>query len=79
MTAGKDRQLFNRRNLPMASNEQVYYDALKKIARDYMTPAQALRSAKNVGLEPDEHLEMCYENIQAEAEYAIHGKRRPSA
>lgn len=62
----------------MPSNEQIYFDALKRIARDYMTPAQAFRSAKNVGLEPDEHLEMCYENIQAEAEGAIHGKRRPN-
>lgn len=62
----------------MPSNEQLYYDTLKRIARDYMTPAQLFRTAKNVGLQPDEHMEMSYENIQAEAERAIHGKRRPA-
>lgn len=62
----------------MASNEQAYYDVLKRIAREYMTPAQVFRTAKNVGLEPDEHLEMSYENIQADAEQVIKGKRRPA-
>ena len=63
---------------PVASNEQVYFDTLKRIAREYMTPAQLFRTAKNVGLEPDEHMEMSYENIQAEAARAIKGKRRPA-
>jgi hypothetical protein len=62
---------------PGPSKEQRYYDALKKIAREYMTPAQLYRTAKSVGLEPHEHLEMAYENIKGEAERAIYCRRRP--
>jgi len=59
------------------ANEQAYFDALKRIARNYMTPDQIRRDAKNVGLDYEEYLEMSYENIKAEAERAIKGKRRP--
>lgn len=61
-----------RPNTPL---EIKLYDALKKIARQYMTPAQLRRDARNVGLDYDEYLEMSYENIQAEAERAIKGVR----
>lgn len=61
------------------SDEQRYYDTLKKIARRYMTPDQIRRDAKNAGLDYDEYLEMSYENIQLDAERAIKGKRRPKS
>lgn len=59
------------------SNEQVYYDRLKRIARGYMTPQQIRRDADGSGLSYVEYLEMSYENIQTEANAAIKGKRRP--
>lgn len=60
------------------SNEQRYYDCLKRIAK-YMTPEQLYRDAKNIGLEPGEYIEMVYENIQQEARNAVYNKRRPKA
>jgi len=59
------------------SRERQYYDALKVIARKYQTPEQLRRSAHSVGLTPEEHIEMAYENIQGVAERAIRGRRRP--
>lgn len=60
------------------SNEQVYYDALKRIARGYDTPEKLRRNSEsNWGCTYEEALEMTYENLQAEAARAIHGKRRP--
>jgi|KBSSwiStaDraftv2_1062776.scaffolds.fasta_scaffold69562_6 hypothetical protein len=60
------------------SNEQAYYDALHRIAKKYQTPDQIRRSAqKQWGCSYEEALEMVYENLQAEAARAIHGKRRP--
>lgn len=56
---------------------QRYYDALESIARKFQTPEQLRRSAKHIGLTPDEHIEMAYENIQGVAKAAIRGKRRP--
>lgn len=62
------------------SNEQDYFDVLKRIARNYQTPDELRRSARrDYGLEFDEALEMTYENIQADAARAIKGKRRPTA
>jgi hypothetical protein len=58
------------------SNEQRYFDALKRIAR-YMTPNQIRRDADNMGLDYVEYLEMTYENVQSEAKSATKGKRRP--
>jgi hypothetical protein len=56
------------------------YDTLKKIARQYMTPAQIARDAQRThgALDRLEYLEMAYENIQAEAKAAIKGLRRPA-
>ena len=51
------------------------YDALKRIGRGYMTPAQIRRDTDNVGLDYEEYLEMSYENIQGEALHAIKGVR----
>ena len=59
------------------SNEQLYYDRLKKIAKGYMTPDQIRRDSGGGPLTYTEYLEMSYENIQQEAALAIKGKRRP--
>ena len=61
------------------SNEQAYFDRLKKIARGYQTADQLRRRAGQYGCSYIEELEMAYENIQAEANAAIKGKRRPRA
>lgn len=62
----------------MRSNEQRYYDALKRI-KSYSTPEQLKRRASgDYGLEYIEALEMAYENLQEEAKRAVHGKRRPA-
>lgn len=61
----------------MPSNEQLYYDALKRIARSYQTVDQLKRGASSIGLEPAEHVEYAYENIQVLAADTIRGKRRP--
>lgn len=59
------------------TNEQRYYDALKTIARDYMSVEQMERDAKNVGCSVSEYIEMAYENVRSVAKAAIKGKRRP--
>lgn len=60
------------------SNEQRYYDTLKRIADDYDKSKYLIRDAnKRYGLAPVEVLEMSYDNIQAEAKKAIKGKKRP--
>lgn len=60
------------------TNEQRYFDTLKRIAHQYDTVEQVKKSAgRRYGLEPDEALEMAYENLQNEARVAIKGKRRP--
>ena len=48
-----------------ASNEQRYYDALKRIAKAYMTTEQLQRRAEKMyGVSYHEALEMTYDNIQ---------------
>ena len=60
------------------SNEQRYFDALKRIAKAYDSPERIAATAeRKYGLEPAEALEMAYDNIQGEARAAIHGRRRP--
>ncbi|MGY3393410.1 hypothetical protein ACVWW6_006001 [Bradyrhizobium sp. USDA 3311] len=59
------------------SNEQRYYDALQRIARQYQTADQLRRRAGQYGCSHLEELEMAYENMQQEAAHAIKGKRRP--
>lgn len=59
------------------SNEQRYYDALKRIARAYQTSAQLRLRAGQYGCSHIEELEMVYDNLQHEAASAIKGKRRP--
>jgi hypothetical protein len=49
--------------------------ALKRIAKDYCTPAQLRRQTH--GLEYEEALEMAYENIQHEARTALKTFRAP--
>ncbi len=61
------------------STEQKMYDALKRISK-YMSPDKMRRqSQKLYGLEPDEAIEMAYENVVQEAKDAIKGVRRPKA
>ena len=59
------------------SNEQRYYDALKRITQ-YDNPDKLRKnSEKDYGLEFEEAIEYSYENIQQEAKNAIFKKRRP--
>ncbi len=61
------------------SNEQIYFDALKRIA-SYMDPGKLRRVAEKVyGIPFEEALEYAYENVIGEAQQAIKGKRRPKA
>jgi hypothetical protein len=60
------------------SNEQRYYDVLKRIASGYQTSAKLRRNAGQYGCSFEEEIEMAYENIQEEAKRAIKGQRRPS-
>lgn len=46
--------------------------ALRKIAYDYMTPAQIQRE-EGTGLDYQEYLEMAYENIKTKAKAACRG------
>ncbi len=48
--------------------------ALKRIAA-YQPPDRLRRGAENIGLTAEEHIEMAYENIQAEAKNAVRGVR----
>ena len=59
------------------SNEQRYYDALRRIGHGYQTAEQLVRRGGQYGLEAQEELEMAYENIQEIAKRAIYRKRRP--
>lgn len=60
------------------SNEQRYFDALKRIAKHYSSAEKVMATAeRRYGLDPAEALSMSYDNIQIEAAYAIRGKRRP--
>jgi hypothetical protein len=59
------------------NNEQRYFDALAKIARQYETSAQIRKSAGKYGCSHLEELEMSYENMQEVAKMAIRGRRRP--
>ena len=60
------------------SNELAYYDALKRISKNYQTPDQLRRnSERDFGCSYHEALEMAYENLQWEAARTIKGKRRP--
>ena len=59
------------------SNEQRYFDALKRITQ-YMSPDKLRDEAeKRYGLPFEECLEYAYENVIEEARQAIKGKRRP--
>jgi hypothetical protein len=61
------------------SEVQDYYDALKRIARDFMSGEQVRnRGPKLYGLESDEALEFAYDNMREVARKAIFGKRRPT-
>lgn len=60
------------------NNERLYFDVLRRIARDYDSAEKILsNSERRYGLSGPEGLEMAYDNIQTEAANAIRGKRRP--
>jgi hypothetical protein len=59
------------------TNEQRYFDALKRITLYQSVDRLRRRSEKEWGVEFPEVLEMVYENVKSEAERAIRGKRRP--
>lgn len=62
------------------SNELIYFERLRTIARRYQTPDQLRRAAeREYGVSYVEALEMAYENLQDEARAAIYGKRRPKS
>jgi hypothetical protein len=59
------------------SNEQRYFDALKRITK-YMSPEKLRDHAEEeYGLLFDEALEMAYENVIQEARNALGTRRRP--
>jgi len=60
-----------------SENEQLYYDALKRIAKGFQTSDQLRKHAGQYGCDHLDELEMSYENIQQVAKAAIKGKRRP--
>lgn len=52
------------------------YNALLNISKNYQTPDQLRKNCKkDYGLGYDESITMAYENIQAEAKYAVKGIR----
>jgi hypothetical protein len=59
------------------SRERALFDALKRISA-YMPPDKLRKQAeKKYGLEPEEAIEMAYENVLQEATASIKGMRRP--
>lgn len=64
--------------LEIVTREQALYDALRHIAKDFMSTDQLRRAAKkDYGLDYEEALEMAYENMQQVAQEAIQGMKRP--
>jgi hypothetical protein len=64
----------------MMDNGQRYHEALRQIAKEYLTTEQlAKRAEKLYGVNYHEALEMSYDNIQATAANAIRGRHRPWA
>lgn len=59
------------------TNEQWYFDILKRIASYDSLEKIEKTAEKNYGLTPHEVLEMAYENVLLEAKSAVKGKRRP--
>jgi hypothetical protein len=61
-----------------SSNEARYFDALRRIAKDYLPAERILRDGQKLyGVDGEEALVMSYQNIQDEAAAAIRGRRRP--
>lgn len=65
--------------IPKQSNEQRYFDVLKRIA-SYAPPDRLKRDEERgigYGLGSDEVVDMAYENVIEEAKRATRGRRRP--
>ena len=60
------------------TNEQRYFDALKRITTYQSAPHLRQHSDGEYGLPFEEALEMAYENVIEEARAAVKGRRRPS-
>jgi hypothetical protein len=61
------------------SNEQRYFDMLKRITLYQSVEHLRKHSQRDWALPFEEALEMAYENIISDAQRAIRGKRRPKA
>ena len=59
------------------SNEQRYFDALKRIARFQTVERIRKHSRHDLGLGSEEALEYAYENAIQAAKDATRGRRRP--
>ena len=60
------------------SNEQRYFDALKRITKYQSSDRLRRNSEKEYGLPFTEALEYSYENVIEDARLAVKGRRRPS-
>ena len=61
------------------SNEQRYFDALKRITKYQSLESLRRHAEKDYGLEAGEAIEMAYENVIQEAKNALGTRRRPKA
>ena len=61
----------------ISSDYAAMYTALRRI-ESYMPPEKLRRQAeKKYGLEPDEAVEMAYENVISEARIGLRGAKKP--
>ncbi|RRJ97841.1 hypothetical protein Ga0100231_005115 [Opitutaceae bacterium TAV4] len=63
----------------LSEREQKLYNALKRISQYAPPDNMRKHSEKAFGLDPDECIEMAYENVIAEAKAATKGMRRPKS
>ncbi len=59
------------------TTEMYLRNVLTRIAKHYMTTKQLEKHAAKFGLSYEEHLEMAYENIQADAKFALQRTAKP--
>lgn len=59
------------------SNETLYYDALKHMAKYKSSDWLRSHAEKEYGLPYEETLEAAYDNLREEIRYVLRGKRRP--
>lgn len=59
------------------SNEQRYYDTLKRIAKYESVERLRKHGESEYGISAEEAIEYAYENVLQEAKSALRGRRRP--